>query len=65
MRRITLWADGAPLESSSSRWGQVYDPATGAVQAEIPFASADEVEHIVASATAAAASWGSSSIWVL
>ena len=62
MRRITLWADGAPLESSSTRWGQVYDPATGAVQAEIPFASADEVEHIVASATAAAASWGSSSI---
>jgi malonate-semialdehyde dehydrogenase (acetylating)/methylmalonate-semialdehyde dehydrogenase len=62
MRRITHWAKGAPLESTTERWGTVYDPATGAAQAQVPFATSDEVSSIVAAAIDAAAGWGTSSI---
>jgi malonate-semialdehyde dehydrogenase (acetylating)/methylmalonate-semialdehyde dehydrogenase len=62
MRRITHWANGGPLDSSTDRWGNVYNPATGAVQAEVPFATPAEVEAVIASAASAAASWGVSSI---
>jgi len=46
----------------SGRSGPVYNPATGQVVAQVPFASADEVDLAVASARAAQASWGSASI---
>ena len=62
MRRITHWASGGPLESTTDRWGTVYDPATGAAQAEVPFATAAETASVIASASEAAASWGVSSI---
>ena len=47
MRKITHWIGGAPSASSSERWGDVFDPATGAVQATVPFASAAEIEAAV------------------
>jgi malonate-semialdehyde dehydrogenase (acetylating)/methylmalonate-semialdehyde dehydrogenase len=40
----------------------VFDPATGIVQAQVPFATAAEIEGAVASARAAAATWGTSSM---
>jgi malonate-semialdehyde dehydrogenase (acetylating)/methylmalonate-semialdehyde dehydrogenase len=62
MRRITHWADGGPLESTTERWGTVYNPATGAAQAEVPFATPEETASVIASATEAAKTWGVSSI---
>jgi malonate-semialdehyde dehydrogenase (acetylating)/methylmalonate-semialdehyde dehydrogenase len=62
MRRITHWANGGPLESTTDRWGKIFNPATGQVQAEVPFATPDEVAGVIASARAAAARWGVSSI---
>ncbi len=62
MRRITHWVNGTPKESDTDRWGPIFNPATGEIQAEIPFATPAEIEQVVASATTAAGSWGSSSI---
>ena len=62
MRRIAHWANGQAFESSSDRVGKIFDPATGEVQAEIPFATPSEVEAVIASAVAAQAAWGNSSI---
>ena len=62
MRRITHWIDGAKSESTTERWGKVFNPATGQVQAEIPFATDAEIEQTIAVARRAAASWGSASL---
>ena len=62
MRRITHWIDGVKSESTTERWGQVFNPATGQVQAEIPFATDAEIEQTIAVARRAAASWGSASL---
>ena len=44
MRQITHWIGGSPFPSTSERGGDVFDPATGIVQATVPFASHAEVE---------------------
>ena len=62
MRKITHWIGGAPSESTSERWGDVFDPATGAVTAQVPFAPPAEIEAAVRSARTAATSWSSSSM---
>lgn len=62
MRSITLWVDGKPLESTTERWGEVYNPATGEQTAKVPFATPAEVEAVIASATAAQKKWGRLSI---
>ena len=62
MRRITHWIDGVKSESTTERWGKVFNPATGQVQAEIPFATDAEIEQTIAVARRAAASWGSASL---
>ena len=62
MRRITHWASGRPLQSSTERWGKVFDPATGDVRSEVPFATPAEVESVVHAAGEAARGWGASSI---
>ena len=62
MRRINHWINGGPVESTTERWGNVFNPATGDVQAEVPFATPAEVAQTIASATAAATKWGVSSL---
>ncbi|MEU9569056.1 CoA-acylating methylmalonate-semialdehyde dehydrogenase [Streptomyces massasporeus] len=62
MKTITHWIDGKPVEGSSGRFGPVYNPATGAQEKQVAFASVDEVDAAVASARAAFASWGESSL---
>ena len=59
---VTHWIDGKPAEGSSSRRGQVFDPATGRVTKEVAFASAADVDEAVRAATEAFASWRSSSL---
>ncbi|MGX1620003.1 aldehyde dehydrogenase family protein, partial [Streptomyces sp. NPDC055506] len=62
MKTITHWIDGKPVEGTSGRFGPVYDPATGAQEKQVAFATVDEVDAAVASAKAAFESWGESSL---
>nr|WSY49940.1 CoA-acylating methylmalonate-semialdehyde dehydrogenase [Streptomyces sp. NBC_00886] len=62
MKTITHWIDGKPLESASGRFGPVYNPATGAQEKQVGFATVDEVDAAVASAKAAFESWGTASL---
>ena len=50
MKRINHWIDGKTLESGSGRQGNVFNPATGDVQALVDFADVAEVDLAVASA---------------
>ncbi len=51
------FVNGKPLEGTSGRFGDVFDPAKGEVTARVPFASTDEVRAIVAAARAAQPAW--------
>ncbi|MCK8432945.1 CoA-acylating methylmalonate-semialdehyde dehydrogenase [Streptomyces sp. D2-8] len=62
MKTITHWIDGKPVEGTSGRFGPVYNPASGAQEKQVAFASVDEVDAAVASAKAAFESWGESSL---
>ena len=50
---VTHWIDGKPVEGTSGRAGEVFDPATGRVTRRVAFASADDVDAAVTAATAA------------
>ena len=56
-RRIPHFIHGQPSDGGSGRWGEVYDPATGAVQAHVALASADDASAAVAAAQAAFPAW--------
>ncbi|WP_369255495.1 CoA-acylating methylmalonate-semialdehyde dehydrogenase [Streptomyces sp. R35] len=62
MKTITHWIGGKPVESVSGRFGPVYNPATGAQEKQVGFASVDEVDAAVAKAKAAFESWGEASL---
>ena len=49
--------DGRPVAGESGRFGDIYDPSTGAVTARVPLASAAEVDRAVRSAAAAFEAW--------
>src|SRR5512143_3156858 len=57
VKTISHWIGGEPVPSSSGRSGTVWNPATGAQQALVDFASVAEVDLAVASAKAAFQSW--------
>jgi malonate-semialdehyde dehydrogenase (acetylating)/methylmalonate-semialdehyde dehydrogenase len=61
-KTITHWIDGKPYDRASDRHGDVYNPATGEVQAKVAFASPGAVDEAVESAARAAQSWGSVSL---
>ncbi|CDF83963.1 CoA-acylating methylmalonate-semialdehyde dehydrogenase [Pseudomonas sp. QL9] len=54
---VKLFIDGKPVESTSSEWREVINPATQEVLARVPFATAAEVDRAVASAKAAFKTW--------
>ncbi|MGC9541904.1 CoA-acylating methylmalonate-semialdehyde dehydrogenase [Streptomyces sp. UG1] len=62
MKTITHWIDGKPVEGTSGRFSPVYNPATGAQEKQVAFATVDEVDAAVASARTAFESWGQSSL---
>ncbi len=62
MRTIDHWIDGAVTPSTSGRVGPVYNPATGAQQAQVGLASIAEVDAAVASAKAAFPGWRDTSL---
>ena len=61
-KTITHWIDGKLYERAPERSGDVFNPATGEVQAKVAFATPAVVDEAVESAARAAVSWNSSSI---
>jgi malonate-semialdehyde dehydrogenase (acetylating)/methylmalonate-semialdehyde dehydrogenase len=55
---LSHWIDGAPAKGTSGRFADVFNPATGEVQARVPLASRDELDRAVASAARAQPAWG-------
>src|SRR5512144_182350 len=61
-KTITHWIDGKPHERAADRHGDVFNPATGEVQAQVAFASPSVVDEAVDAAARAAETWRSVSI---
>lgn len=55
---VQHWIDGAPYDGAGSVLAPIHDPATGEVIAQVVHATPAEVDRAVASASAAAATWG-------
>jgi malonate-semialdehyde dehydrogenase (acetylating)/methylmalonate-semialdehyde dehydrogenase len=60
--RISHWLNGASVAGTSGRAAPVYNPATGAVTAEVDLASRAEVDAAVAIAKEAARPWRETSL---
>jgi len=59
---VKLLIDGKFIASRTREWRDVVNPATQEVLARVPFATAQEVEHAIASAKTAFATWRKTSI---
>ena len=57
MDELTHFIDGKRVKGSSGRFADVFNPATGEVQAKVPLASKDELDAATASAAAAQPAW--------
>ncbi|MFF2747270.1 CoA-acylating methylmalonate-semialdehyde dehydrogenase [Kitasatospora sp. NPDC058048] len=57
VRELTHFIAGKPTVGTSGRFGDVYDPNTGRVQARVPLASRAEVEAVIADAAQAQPAW--------
>ncbi|MGG2462967.1 CoA-acylating methylmalonate-semialdehyde dehydrogenase [Streptomyces sp. RGM 3693] len=62
MKTINHWIGGKPVEGVSGNFGPVYNPATGAQEKQVAFASVEEVDAAVRAAKDAYRSWGTSSL---
>jgi len=58
MQELSHWIDGALVAGTSGRFADVFNPATGEVQARVPLASTAEVDAAIAAAAAAQPRWG-------
>lgn len=56
-RTIGHYINGQHIAGTSGRFGDVYNPATGEVQAQLNYASADEVNSAISAAQAAFPAW--------
>src|SRR5205807_8604464 len=57
MREIGHFIGGKAVKGSSGRFGDVFDPNTGEVQAKVALASRAEVEQAIVNAAAAQLGW--------
>lgn len=57
MKQVPLLSAGNWVTSKSSQTGEVYNPSTGEVIAEVPFCNEAETRAVVASAAAALPAW--------
>ncbi|MXU65879.1 CoA-acylating methylmalonate-semialdehyde dehydrogenase [Oceanomicrobium pacificus] len=57
MTELTHFIDGKHVKGTSGRFADVFNPATGEVQAKVPLASKAELDAAVASAKAAQPAW--------
>ena len=58
MTELTHYIGGAHVRGTSGRFADVYNPATGEVQAKVPLASAAEISQAVEIAETAQRAWG-------
>ncbi|MFN4058846.1 MAG: CoA-acylating methylmalonate-semialdehyde dehydrogenase [Roseinatronobacter sp.] len=58
MEKLSHWIDGKRVAGTSGRFADVFNPATGEVQARVPLASKAELDHAVARAAEAQRAWG-------
>ena len=58
MIELAHFVNGSRTAGRSGRFGDVYNPATGEVQAKVPFASPQEVDSAVQGALKAQPGWG-------
>jgi malonate-semialdehyde dehydrogenase (acetylating) / methylmalonate-semialdehyde dehydrogenase len=58
MEELSHWIDGALVKGTSGRFADVFNPATGEVQARVPLASKAEMDHAIARAALAQRAWG-------
>ncbi|EKE77251.1 CoA-acylating methylmalonate-semialdehyde dehydrogenase [Oceanibaculum indicum] len=56
-KTLQHYVNGAPLDGTSGRFSDVFNPATGEVQARVPLATPAEVNKVVAAAQAAFPAW--------
>ncbi|HWU12487.1 MAG TPA: aldehyde dehydrogenase family protein, partial [Caulobacter sp.] len=57
MRNITHFIGGQPVEGQSGRFGDVFNPNTGEVQARVPLATDAELDAAVQAAAKAQIGW--------
>ena len=62
MNTIGHWRAGARWPGAAERCGDIYDPATGRVSAQVALASGDEVSAVVAEAVEAGREWAATSL---
>ena len=62
MKLIQHWINGKPYDGISERTGPVFDPASGLQQAEVAFASVEDVDTAVAAAREAFGTWKNSPV---
>ncbi len=58
MQELTHFINGKSVKGASGRFGDVFNPATGEVQARVPMASAEEMTAAIADAARAQPAWG-------
>src|SRR5882762_3777474 len=59
MKELSHFIAGAHVKGTSGRFGDVFDPTTGEVQAKLPFASRQELSQAVEAGLAAFPEWAS------
>lgn len=57
MQELTHYINGQHVKGTSGRFSDVFNPATGEVQAKCPLASVEEMDQAVAAAMAAQPAW--------
>ncbi|WP_226621408.1 CoA-acylating methylmalonate-semialdehyde dehydrogenase [Alloyangia pacifica] len=58
MQELTHFINGAHVKGTSGRFTEIFNPATGEVQAKVPLATVDELNDAVAKAAEAQIKWG-------
>lgn len=59
MKELHHFINGKKVQGQSGHFGNVYNPATGEIQAKVPYASIDEMNMAVVGAVKAQKSWSS------
>src|SRR5688572_6141844 len=62
LSRVPHWCNGQRLDGTSGRAGDVTNPATGEVTAQVAFAGTDDAQRVIGAAAAAARGWRETSI---
>ncbi|SLN17474.1 CoA-acylating methylmalonate-semialdehyde dehydrogenase [Roseisalinus antarcticus] len=58
MQELSHFINGARVPGTSGRFADVFNPATGEVQARVPLAGRDEMDSAIAAAAEAQVKWG-------